>query len=89
MPLWMSVSSVSKPSQQLSRSSTCSPNVPKLDSSWSTLASKLVTTSLDLLWIAPFFPSSCLHSEALTSMGSGVKATSMRIESTDYFAATP
>ncbi|PON50825.1 hypothetical protein PanWU01x14_220620 [Parasponia andersonii] len=72
MPLWIFVSSVSKLSQRLSRSSTHSPNVPKLDSSQDTLAFKLVSTSLDLPRVAPFFPSSCLYSEAPTSTGSGV-----------------
>ncbi|PON55911.1 hypothetical protein PanWU01x14_184830 [Parasponia andersonii] len=52
--LWIFASSVSKPSQRLSRSSTHLPNVPKLDSSRDTLVFKLVITSLDLPWVAPF-----------------------------------
>ncbi|PON44976.1 hypothetical protein PanWU01x14_262640 [Parasponia andersonii] len=54
MPLWISASSVSKLFQQPFRSSTRSHNVPKLDSSRDTLNSKLVTTSLNLPWVAPF-----------------------------------
>ncbi|PON77794.1 hypothetical protein PanWU01x14_025500, partial [Parasponia andersonii] len=48
MSLWISISSVSKPSQHPSRSSTHSPNESKLDSSQDTLVSKIVTMSLDL-----------------------------------------
>ncbi|PON39188.1 hypothetical protein PanWU01x14_306990 [Parasponia andersonii] len=54
MPLWISASSVSKLSQRPSRSSTCTPNMPKLDSSRDTLVSKLVIISLDLPQVVPF-----------------------------------